>query len=87
MELYREIFPFIDWLMALYFKATVHRHLGGESVGLMADVKNEVVTIQSSQQMLKMLYLDMQTFLSLAEEDLVHSLKLFCRNNHTFSTK
>lgn len=70
----------------------MHRHLGGEyefpaeSVGLMADVWNEVVTLQRSQEVLKMLYIHMQTFLTLAEKDLVYSLKLFCRNNHNFST-
>jgi hypothetical protein len=56
-------------------------------MSLLADnIQNEVVTIHRSQEMLKMVTLYTQTFLSLAEEVLIYPSKLFCRNTFNFFT-
>jgi hypothetical protein len=50
------------------------------------NIRNEVVTIHRSQEVLKMLSLYMQTFLAPVEEVLIYPLKLFCRNICNFPT-
>jgi hypothetical protein len=50
------------------------------------NVRDEVVTVHRSQEVLKMMPLYKQTFLPQAEEVLIYSLKLFCRNICNFPT-
>jgi hypothetical protein len=67
-----------DWCTV---SCEVHTNFADESIRLLADdVRNEVVTIHRSQEVLKMLSSYMQTFLAPVEEVLLYLFKLFCRN-------
>jgi hypothetical protein len=63
-----------------------HTNFADESMCLLAENIQNVVTIHRSQKMLKMVTLYIQTFLALAEEVLIYPSKLFCRNTCNFPT-
>jgi hypothetical protein len=66
---YREVHTFVDQCTA---GCEVDTYFANESICLLADnVRNEVVTIHRSHEVLKMLSLYMQTFLALAEDVLI----------------
>jgi hypothetical protein len=89
--IYREDLTFVARFMALCFTAT-SAPLAARRIQILPmnqytdTVRNEVVTIHRSQEMLKMLFLYTQTFLAPMEDILIYHLKLFCRNICNFPT-